>query len=422
MKARVLEFANRFKFWRHDKPDNGGSNQPPEYNIPEITPINCRESEYSGARLNLLIPGLSLRYAFGGINTAIEFFMNLIGDSKDSRIIITDEVESDLLGFSQAKFWTQLKSEDADQDGKIILCIGDRYNKSIPVRKNDVFVATAWWTAYNGERILKWQKEKWRVDPLPMVYLIQDFEPGFYSWSSRYLLAFSTYQQKNIIAIVNTSLLSDYLKYSGINFKHYYIFEPTLNKNLTKAYQQKKDFPKKRKIIFYGRPSVDRNAYEVVIKGLEYWSGWYPNARNWEVVSLGQVYPNIKLQNEIQVTVKGKVTLDEYAGILLESAIGISLMISPHPSYPPLEMAAFDLAVITNKFFGKNLSEYHDNLFSLENINPENIALLLEDLCKKFETRPTGFTNKNFRNLEFINKKAAFNFIEDLRRHLKRSV
>ena len=85
-------------------------------------------------------------------------------------------------------------------------------------------------------------------------------------------------------------------------------------------------------------------------------------------------------------------------------------------------MAAFDLAVITNKFFGKNLSEYHDNLFSLENINPENIALLLEDLCKKFETRPTGFTNKNFRNLEFINKKAAFNFIEDLRHHLKRSV
>ena len=112
---------------------------------------------------------------------------------------------------------------------------------------------------------------------------------------------------------------------------------------------------------------------------------------------------------------KGKLSLEEYGGILLESAIGISLMISPHPSYPPLEMAAFDLAVITNKFFNKDLSEYHDNLISLENINPENIALVLADLCSKFEDAESHFLGRKFRNINFLNPKSEFEFITDLK-------
>jgi O-antigen biosynthesis protein len=424
MKARLFGYASRLKQFlsKENSHTPAVGVTPPDYNIPEIMPINCRESELDGVRLNLLIPALSLRFAFGGINTALEFFTSLLGNEKDSRIIITDEMESDLLGFPQAQSWKLLHADENDQEGRIITTFGDRYNKTIPVRKNDVFIATAWWTAYNGERILNWQQEKWGKSPIPLVYLIQDFEPGFYKWSSRYLLALSTYHQKNLIAVVNTTLLSDFIKFNGIKFNLYYIFEPTLNKHLEKALPKKNSFAKKRKIIFYGRPSVERNAFEVVVKALEYWSGWYPNAANWEVVSLGEDYPGIKLVNDIPVTVKGKVSLDEYADILLESAIGISFMISPHPSYPPLEMAAFDLGVITNRYFNKNLSEFHDNLFSLENISPENIALMLVDLCKKFEEKQTCFANKNFRNTDFLNGKSSFNFIEDLRIHLKLGV
>ena len=234
------------------------------------------------------------------------------------------------------------------------------------------------------------------------------------------MLALSTYYQMDMIAVINTALLSDYIKSNGISFKHYYIFEPTINNKLLIALQQKDKFRKKKKIIFYGRPSVERNAYEVIVKGLEYWSFWYSQAKQWEIVSLGEFYSDIKLGNDISITVKGKVTMEEYASTLLESAIGISLMISPHPSYPPLEMAAFDIGVITNKFFTKNLSDYHDNFFSLENINPENIALLLADLCKKFEEKENCFANKNFRNINFLNGKNSFGFITDLKYHLQR--
>ena len=41
------------------------------------------------------------------------------------------------------------------------------------------------------------------------------------------------------------------------------------------------------------------------------------------------------------------------------SAIGISLMVSPHPSYPPLEMAHLGMLVLTNGFGAKDLSTWH---------------------------------------------------------------
>jgi O-antigen biosynthesis protein len=393
----------------------------PEYNIPETLPINCRESVLKETRLNLLIPALSLRFSFGGINTAIEFFKSLAGDIADARIIVTDEAKSDLGGFSDARYWRLVSSDDPDQRGRSIVCFGDRYNKTIPVRQDDVFVATAWWTAYNGEKILSWQQEKWKKKPVPLVFLIQDFEPGFYKWSSRYFLALGTYYQKNMIAVVNTMLLYDYIKSCGIALEHCYTFEPTLNPGLMDALKYRGKSAKKRKIIFYGRPSVERNAYEVIVKGLEYWSFWYPGAKNWEVVSLGESYVAPKLGNDITITVKGKITIKEYAATLLESAIGISMMISPHPSYPPLEMAAFDLAVITNKFFNKNLSEYHDNLISLDNINPETIARLLGALCAQFEEKADCFAHKRFRNLNFLAARNGFNFVDDLRYHLLRN-
>jgi hypothetical protein len=261
MKSKLLEYRQRLKgFLSPEKvaPAEAAC-LPTEYNIQEILPINCRESEIKDVRINLLVPALSLRFSFGGINTALDFFTELIGDAKNARIIITDEVASDLKALSKCDDWKLVTSDDNDMPGLSIVCFGDRYNKTIPVRKNDVFIATAWWTSYNGERILNWQREKWGESAAPLIYLIQDFEPGFYKWSSRYLLALSTYHQKNMIAIINTALLYEFVKSNGITLNKYYIFEPGLNTKLASCLNAKAIPVKKKRIIFYGRPSVERN-------------------------------------------------------------------------------------------------------------------------------------------------------------------
>ena len=67
----------------------------------------------------------------------------------------------------------------------------------------------------------------------------------------------------------------------------------------------------------------------------------------------------------------GKLDLDAYAALLRESAIGISLMVSPHPSYPPLEMAHLGMLVLTNRFAAKDLATWHPNITAVDDISAE---------------------------------------------------
>ena len=62
-------------------------------------------------------------------------------------------------------------------------------------------------------------------------------------------------------------------------------------------------------------------------------------------------------------------------------------MISPHPSYPPLEMAAYGLEVVTNGFSNKDLSRLTGNITSINKPTPENVAQALEQVCTKVELR-----------------------------------
>ena len=56
-------------------------------------------------------------------------------------------------------------------------------------------------------------------------------------------------------------------------------------------------------------------------------------------------------------------------------------MISPHPSYPPLEFAHYGLRVLTNSFGEKDLSRWHDNIWSVDDLRPESVAAELICLC-----------------------------------------
>jgi len=49
-------------------------------------------------------------------------------------------------------------------------------------------------------------------------------------------------------------------------------------------------------------------------------------------------------------------------------------MVSPHPSYPPLEMAEAGIVTITNSCFGKDLGRAANNIISLERVTEDAIA------------------------------------------------
>ena len=363
--------------------DEGGEPKQISTSIAEAEPLQCCPSDFCSHRLNLLVPAIALRHFFGGISTALVFFTTLADEFEHVRIILTDQRRfkvDDNPAFSK---W-QIGSLDADDSpGKWIIPAGDRYGKTLPVAQGDRFVATSWWTAISARSIQSWQCSHFKFDaPAKFVYLIQDFEPCFYPWSSRYALAESTYHHTDdSIAVFNTSLLKQFFDEEGYDFPSHYIFEPRLNKELLASRTLALKQPRENRVLIYGRPSTARNAFEIIVMGLRLWMKQNPNS-DWCFLSAGESHPSIDIGHGKKLTSLGKLPLEEYAMELGRCRVGLSLMISPHPSYPPLEMAAFGMQVITNNYKSKNMSKLSSCFYSIETVSPEKIALALDALTK----------------------------------------
>lgn len=267
----------------------------------------------------------------------------------------------------------------------------------LPINRNDVYLSTFWTTEIFGLQLLKIQQKYFNLKNRLLLYLIQDFEPGFYAWSSQYYLAENTYKIDNdkILAIFNSKLLFDYFKLNHYRFSHEFFFEPRLNGKLKKNLF-KKNIKREKKIIIYGRPGTPRNAFGIIKKALAIWSNKFTNAKEWQVISLGQPFKTIKLSDNKLIS-KGKVSLEQYSYEMLSSYVGISLMMSPHPSYPPLEMSTFGVKTITNTFCNKDLRGFNNNIISLHNCTPNRIAEKLCEICGNYDPKLSKISvNKDY--------------------------
>ncbi|MBR5473661.1 MAG: hypothetical protein IKU82_06720 [Clostridia bacterium] len=355
--------------------------------IPEITPMNSRFQDELGdePRLNILVPTLNPAHVFGGITTAIHFYENLADElGIKRRMIVTDEETiPEYLG--KYKGYKMVNCSDNAIFDRQVVPFSNRVGKTIPVGKNDIFVCTGWWTAYNAREILKNIEQNAGVAK-PLVYLVQDYEPYFYPWSSRSALAESTYRMdKPVIAVFNSSELKDYFKLHNYSFYKEYCFDPALNASLKKELINNPPVKKEKKIIVYGRPSVQRNCFEIVADSLRKWSVMADDASEWQLISAGEKHADLTIGNGCVLRSCGKLSIEEYAKMMGSCYAGISLMVSPHPSYPPLEMSTFGIKTITNTYENKDMASFNDNIVSLSNMTPENIANKLLEITNSFD-------------------------------------
>ena len=172
-------------------------------------------------------------------------------------------------------------------------------------------------------------------------------------------------------------------------------------------------------IVVYGRPRTPRNAFPAIVDGLRTWRRTDPRAIDWQTVSVGQSHPDIDLGVGDPLRSIGKLDLGGYASLLRESAIGISLMVSPHPSYPPLEMAHLGMLVLTNGFANKDLSRWHSNIVSTDDISAETVAARLSELCRRFEADPHAGARGRAIDTSFISTDPSFPFAGDLAEALR---
>lgn len=401
----IMKYINR---------DNNSVMPESEYSIPEILKYSFRKSNFNEPRINLLVPSINPEHVFGGISTALKFFNELVEKSGyASRIILTDAAPSreGLLKYKD-KYRYLICTKDCDAKHQLVP-YNDRSDKSIPVSEKDIFMFTGWWTAYCTQEAYNQFKIDENISPNPFIYFIQDYEPGFYPWSTRYLLAESTYKNsEKHIAVFNSSQLYDFFKKNEYSFYKEYYFEPVLNAGLEKVLASNIDrnISKKKQIIVYGRPSVDRNAFSLVVYSLKKFVERMDNIEEWKFISAGEYHESVALGNDKYLESVGKMTIEEYAKTMMETYAGVSLMSSPHPSYPPLEMSVFGVKVITNTYANKDLATFNENIISVDNVSPDNISDKLLQICKKYDEKyvmkPT--------NEEYVCNKNVFSFINSI--------
>lgn len=355
-------------------------NRYPDFDYSDLQLVNFRVSNYDTeqVRMNLVLPLINKKSIYGGISTALKFFFALSKKyNADMRIIVTD-VDIDSQTQKDYPEWNICDTDiDLQKDNVISLCAippFKRNAKTIAIRKNDFFITTSWKTKYVFENISKFQNDSWRVIR-PVLYFIQDYEPGFYAWSTDSVLADSTYMDHNIIAVFNSKNLRDYFQKLNYHFEHEYYFNPILNPTMAQVLKESNtNTERAKRILFYGRPFEQRNCFSLGVESLRRYIQKYKPDREWEFISIGAWHRSIDLGCGHTLYSKGKLSLEEYAELLLSSKVGISLMCSPHPSYPPLEMATFGVRTVTNSYICKDLTDFSNNIISVRKMSIENLA------------------------------------------------
>ncbi|MGY4350480.1 glycosyltransferase involved in cell wall biosynthesis [Bradyrhizobium sp. GM7.3] len=321
--------------------------QVPGYHL--SLPLNFEVADDLAVRpsVNVLLPGLRLKHMSGGPNTALLVASMLAERGERIRLIACD---ASLEGEEAALFpyMERLLNRPLARDCIEIVDGFDR-TRPIPIGIRDVFFATAWWTAQIAKYAVANTANK------TFVYLIQDFEPILHEGSTFQARALETYGLPHI-PVINTQLLLDHLVREGAGrfadpafAADALWFNPALDRG---HYFPVPSQSKKKVLLFYARPNIARrNLFELGLVALRraVASGAI-DKNNWEVWAMGENIPPIALGEGVMLNPLPWMGFDEYAGRVRTADLMLSLMLSPHPSYPPLEMAASGKLVVTNSF------------------------------------------------------------------------
>lgn len=365
---------------------------PPAGLLPWFNPLNVviDPALERHPKINVVIPGLGLKHLSGGPNTAIALAILLAERGLAIRLVASDApLDRDL-----ASLWRHIESMldlTARPENVEIVDASDR-SRPWHIGRNDVFCATAWWTA----QMVKYATN--HTDHKKFIYLIQDFEPLLHAASSSYALALETYSL-DFIPVVNMRLLFDYFaenrigRFSDPAFRAgTLVFEPAVD--VSRFFPEPKGSggvsrasPLPHTLLFYARPTNGlRNLFEIGVAALQKAiADEVLDPTRWKFYGMGEKFEPVNLGKGAVLKPLPWFTLEQYAATMRRSDVLLSLMLSPHPSYPPLEMAACGNLVVTNRFGTKTperLAAISRNILAAEP-TIESIVLKLSEAVDK---------------------------------------
>ena len=194
----------------------------------------------------------------------------------------------------------------------------------------DVAIATLWLTAFH---VAKSKSAK------RYFYLIQDFEPGFYPASTMYAFAEQSYRL-GFYGICNTPTLEKIYReeYGQTGFA----FTPAVDRSIYYPNRKSNNIQDPIRIFVYARDHF-RNCSELALGALEQLKDIY--GERIEIIVAGARY----LKNQTKFVNLGLMDYREAATLFQNIDIGLTLQISRHPSYLPLELMACGVPMVAPK-------------------------------------------------------------------------
>jgi glycosyltransferase involved in cell wall biosynthesis len=133
------------------------------------------------------------------------------------------------------------------------------------------------------------------------------------------------------------------------------VFEPAVAPDLFFPTDAARAAGARRRLLFYARPTIGRrNTFELGLAALQKLvaEGHFdPDA--WDFVAIGEPKATYDLGRGAVLEGAPWLDLAGYAELMRTSDVLLSPMLSPHPSYPPLEMAACGRPVVTTVYGNK---------------------------------------------------------------------
>lgn len=317
-----------------------------------LQPLSAVSMPGSRQRLNIVTDSINAGSLFGGVATSLIFSALLAERWKCSLRIITRTAEA-----LKHNFLHILELNEIPWKRNVefsFLPVSDPAAE-LPVTDNEVFLTTSWWTtrsvrdAFREERI---------------IYLLQEDERSFYPFGDDYLRCTEILRSPGIKFVVNSELLYNHLVAEGFeNIRSNGLwFEPSFPKKV--FFYERDKAGRKRNFLFYARPSNLRNLFymglEVIDTAI---SRGILDLDEWDFSFVGKDIPDLRIGPSIIPRLIQNVSWAEYATVIRKMDLGLCLMYSPHPSYPPLDLASSGAVVVTNKYGNKqNLDAYSKNI------------------------------------------------------------
>ena len=316
-----------------------------------ILPLTLDISADYPKRVNILLATINFSYVFGGYIGMFNLALRLRREGYCVRIILHESTD-----WNTEDWRRQIRAYPGIttlfDDVEVIL----RWDRTVPVEVSprDRFIATNCWAAHIAHRTVQHFEDK------RFLFMAQEYEPYFMAMNSISALFQQAYDLPQM-TLFSTELLQDFFRRErlGIYARPNAEANAMVFSNAIQKFHPTRDqlARKQRRLLFYARweEHAARNLFELGMMAL---AALVRDPRvdltGWSFHGIGSLGGNmLELAEGIPLELVAKTSLQEYIKLMSTFDVGLSLMLTPHPSLVPIEMASAGMWTVTNTFANK---------------------------------------------------------------------